>query len=119
TAGTATVAQLRRIDWIHPAARNLASEVGDLSDSGVESTFVWRCRRGGLEVTQQARLAGRRVDALIGSRIVVQLDGWEFHRDAGQRRNDIRHDRELTALGYIVLRFDYYDVMHNWPRVEA
>ena len=112
-------AQLRATPWIHPIARKLAADVGDHSDSGVESTFVWHCRRIGLQVTQQVMLAGHRVDALIGRRIVVQLDGWAFHSDAAQRRSDIRHDRELTAFGYVVLRFDYYDVMHNWPRVEA
>lgn len=118
-ANAVTAAQLRATPWIHPIARKLAADVGDHSDSGVESTFVWHCRRIGLQVTQQVMLAGHRVDALIGRRIVVQLDGWAFHSDAAQRRSDIRHDRELTAFGYVVLRFDYYDVMHNWPRVEA
>ncbi|WP_105567438.1 endonuclease domain-containing protein [Microbacterium halophytorum] len=118
-AEAVTVEQLRATPWVHPIARELAAEVGAWSDSGVESTFVWRCRRMGLQVTQQVKIAGHRVDALIGRRIAVQLDGWAFHRDAAQRRSDIRHDRELVALGYVPLRFDYYDVMHDWPRVEA
>lgn len=118
-ADAVTAAKLRATPWVHPIARELAAEVSDRSDSGVESTFVWRCRRMGLQVSQQVRIAGHRVDVLIGRRIVVQLDGWAFHRDAAQRRSDIRHDRELTSLGYVVLRFDYYDVMHTWPRVAV
>ncbi|OCG73219.1 hypothetical protein A7J15_09430 [Microbacterium sediminis] len=109
---------LRSLNWTSLRARQLAASVTTLSDSGVESTFVWRCRRAGISVVQQVRIAGHRVDALIGRRLVVQLDGFAFHSDAVQRRRDIRHDRELTALGYTVLRFDYHDVMHDWPSVE-
>jgi len=116
--GSATVRGLRRITWLHPAARRLAAEIGEGSDSGVESTFVWRCRRLGLRVVQQVRIAGRRVDALVADNVVAQIDGWAFHSDPAQRRQDIRHDRELATLGYVVLRFDYMDVMHDWPRVE-
>ena len=113
-----TSAQLRRIPWPSAHARRLATEASPASDSGIESTFVWRCRRAGMRVAQQVMIAGQRVDGLIGKRLVVQLDGFAFHKDAAQRRRDIRHDRELVALGYTVLRFDYVDVMHEWPRVE-
>lgn len=116
--GDVSIPQLRSIRWIHPVARTLAASVSERSDSGVESLFVHRCRRIGLRVAQQVRIAGHRVDALIGSRVVVQIDGWAFHSEAAQRRSDIRHDRVLTARGYVVLRFDYYDVVHDWPRVE-
>lgn len=118
TAGLVTPTYLRSLPWTSQRARELAHKVTALSDSGVESTFVWRCRRAGIAVVQQVRIAGHRVDALIGRRLVVQLDGFAFHRDAAQRRRDIRHDRELTALGFTVLRFDYYDVVHDWKRVE-
>lgn len=116
--GLVTAAQPRRIAWPSARARRLAAEASHLSDSGMESTFVWRCRRAGIRVVQQVMIAGQPVDGLIGKRLVVQLDGFAFHKDAAQRRRDIRHDRELVAHGYTVLRFDYVDVMHNWPRVE-
>ncbi|MGO1411024.1 MAG: endonuclease domain-containing protein [Microbacterium sp.] len=114
-----TPQQLRRIPWRSRAAKDLAKAVSEQSDSGMESTFVWNCRRAGIRAVQQVRIAGHRVDFLIGRHLVVQLDGWAYHKDAAQRRRDIRHDRALTALGCTVLRFDYYDVMHDWPRVEA
>lgn len=109
---------LRRLSWTTLAARDLAERAGPLSDSGVESTFVARCRGAGFEIVQQVQIAGHRVDALIGRRLVIQLDGFAFHSDAAQRRRDVAHDRELVAMGYTVLRFTYYDVMHSWPIVE-
>ncbi|WP_221585435.1 endonuclease domain-containing protein [Microbacterium sp. G2-8] len=116
--GLATPEHLGRLTWTSLAARDLASRVGPLSDSGVESTFVARCRRAEIAVVQQVRLAGKPVDALIGRRLVVQLDGYAFHRDTAQRRKDLAHDRKLTSMGYTVLRFSYYDVMHCWAVVE-
>ncbi len=112
-----TPAQLRRIRWRSRVAQRLARSVTHLSDSGIESMFVWRCRRAGIRTVQQVWLEGRPVDALIGARLVVQLDGWAYHSDPAQRRADIRHDRALVACGYTVLRFDYRDVVHDWPRV--
>lgn len=74
--------------------------------------------RAGMQVVQQVWIAGKPVDALIGRRLVVQLDGYAFHSDSAQRRRDIAHDRTLIAMGYTVMRFSYQDVMHDWARVE-
>ena len=32
---------------------------------------------------------------------------------------DIAHDRRLALLGYTVLRYDYRQILFDWPRVEA
>ena len=77
-----TVAGVKRTKWGSLAARRLADEVGDRSDSGVESTFVYRCRRSGIPCLQQVEIDGHHVDVLIGRRLVVQIDGFEFHKDA-------------------------------------
>jgi len=50
---------------------------------------------------------------------VLQSDGISFHSTAEQRREDIAHDRRLTLLGYTVLRYDYRQILFDWPRVEA
>lgn len=113
-----TADEVGRLRWSTEAARSLAKDVSALSDSGVESTFVANCRRAGIRVVQQVRIAGRPVDALIGRHLVVQIDGYAYHSDAAQRRADIAHDRQLIAMGYTVLRYTYQDVMYDWPRVE-
>ena len=75
-------------------------------------------RRWGLRVRQQVWIGGRPVDALVGDRLVVQLDGYEFHSTSAQRTRDIAHDAELRLRGYTVLRFGYAQVVHDWPTVE-
>ena len=113
-----TPEELARLPWTSHNARNLAENVSRLSDSGVESMFISRCRQARIPVVQQVKIAGRRVDALIGRRLVVQIDGFAFHSDAQQRRQDIAHDRKLVAMGYTVLRYSYQDIMYDWPRAE-
>ena len=50
---------------------------------------------------------------------MLQIDGYDFHRTAAQRRADIAHDRRLTLRGYTVLRFDYRQVLFEWDTIEA
>lgn len=109
---------LRAIAWPSIAARELADAVSGLSDSGLETLIVAPLRRWGLRVRQQAKIAGRLVDVLIGDRLVLQIDGWEFHASSAQRTKDIAHDAELRLRGYTVLRFSYAQVVHDWPTVE-
>jgi len=111
--GTVTLTQLRRTAWGTPRAGEVLERVGAHSDSGVETTFLGIARSCGVEVRQQVLIDGHPVDALIGERLVVQLDGFEFHRKAKDRRRDLRQDARLVLLGYTVLRFDYQQVMFD------
>jgi Transcriptional regulator, AbiEi antitoxin/Protein of unknown function (DUF559) len=43
-------------------------------------------------------------------RLVVECDGYEFHRDRGAFRNDRRRDRRLAAVGIQVLRYVWEDL---------
>ncbi|WP_036284643.1 endonuclease domain-containing protein [Microbacterium luticocti] len=106
------------LPWTTVAARDLAGRVMGLSDSGLETLVVEPLRRWGLRVRQQVMLAGRPVDMLVGERLVVQIDGYEFHSSSAQRTKDIAHDAELQLRGYTVLRFSYAQVVHDWPGVE-
>lgn len=112
-------ASLRLVRWRSPAARACAEAVGGLSDSGLETIITTRLRAIGLTVRQQVVIAGRPVDSLIGRRLVVQADGWEFHSSSSQRSADIAHDAELRLRGYTVLRFSYAQIVHDWPGVET
>jgi len=117
--GLMSCEELRAIAWRNPAARRLAKAAAAASDSGLESLFVRRLRRLGIVVLQQVLIHGHHVDGLIGSRLVLQIDGFSHHRERQQRRADLAHDRELRLLGYTVFRYSYEDVMFDWPRVEA
>lgn len=113
-----TRAALLRVSWPSLAARTLAECVSARSDSGIETIFLTRLGPWGLTIRQQVTLAGHPVDVLIGDRLVVQLDGFEFHSSSADRTRDVAHDRELVAMGYTVLRFTYGEVVHGWQRVE-
>jgi very-short-patch-repair endonuclease len=53
----------------------------------------------------------RRVDGLHRrGRLVIELDGAEFHDTAHQRRLDAEGDARLRALGLDVVRFRWADV---------
>ena len=109
---------LRSVRWTSVRARELAAEVRGLSDSGLETLLVVRLSGWGVPLVQQATIAGRRVDLLIGERLVVQVDGYAHHSSAAQRARDLEHDAELRLRGYTVLRFGYAQVVHDWPSVE-
>lgn len=62
---------------------------------------------------------GRRihVDILFRrDRLAVEVDGRDSHTRAAQFAEDRYRDRELQKLGYRVLRFAWYDVLHR-PQV--
>ncbi|MBG6239440.1 very-short-patch-repair endonuclease [Mycetocola sp. CAN_C7] len=101
------------------AFRLLIDATGILSDSGIESLPKERLRRIGIEMRQQVVIDGHPVDGVIGSRLLLQVDGFGPHSAAERRRRDLRQDARLTLMGYTVLRFDYTQIMFDWPFVEA
>ncbi len=103
--------ELRRVRWRSQRAQTLAELADDLSDSGLESRFRTLMRTLGVTIRQQARVDGRRVDALIGQRLVVQLDGFAFHTGPQDRRRDLEADARLALRGFTVLRFDYQQIL--------
>ncbi len=104
---------LRAVPWPSVAARELAGAVTGLSDSGLETLVFAPLRDRGVPVVQQAKIAGRFVDGLVGDRLVVQIDGFAFHASSAQRSADVAHDAELRLRGYTVLRFTYRQVVHE------
>jgi very-short-patch-repair endonuclease len=110
---------LARVKWAGPAARFAAANASLLSDSGLETYVVERLRPFGVRLRQQIWIEGHPVDVLVGDRLVIQIDGFEHHRTAKDRRRDIAHDARLVLLGYTVLRFDYSQVVFGWAEVES
>ena len=116
--GLVSIDMLRRVEWASSRARAVADACTQLSDSGLETIFRVRLQPLGLSIRQQVWIDGHPVDFLIGERFVVQIDGFEHHSSAADRRRDIAADARLALLGYTVMRFDYQQVMFDWPTVE-
>lgn len=116
--GMVEPSELARVMWRSTAAADIAEHLSALSDSGLESIFVHGVRALGLAVRQQVWIDGHPLDAVIGERLLVQLDGFAHHSNAQDRRRDIRADARLALRGFTTLRFDWYQVMFDWAFVE-
>ncbi|MFJ4252299.1 endonuclease domain-containing protein [Microbacterium sp. NPDC090003] len=97
-------------------ARRLLEDAWPFADAGLETYLRPRLRWLRLPLYFQIWLAGHRVDALIGQRLVLQIDG-ATHVGA-QRDEDIRHDAVLKLLGYHVIRVGYRQIMDHWHVVQ-
>jgi very-short-patch-repair endonuclease len=88
-------------------------------ESELERRFVALARSHGLpEPERQVDLGDHewigRVDFLFrGARIVVEVDGAEFHDGVLDRRRDLERDARLAAAGWYVLRFRWADVVER------
>ena len=100
--------------------RRLLAQVDARSESITESITRFRLQQLGIDTRLQVKITGvGRVDLLIGTRLVVEIDGWQYHRDPEQFEADRRRDARLSARGYRVLRFSYRQVMGSWSEVKA
>lgn len=98
------------------AARRVLDEATPFADAGLETYLRPRLSWLRLPLWIQTWIHGHRVDALLGERLVLQIDG--KHHVGAQRSADIRHDAELMALGYHVIRVSYQQMMFEWPAVQ-
>jgi hypothetical protein len=104
-------------------ALSLSSEV---RQSPLESEFRYLCHAGGLPapVDQYLVHAGDlrigRVDfAWPEAMLVVEIDGFEFHREYGPFQDDRRRDRQLRSSGWLVLRYTWADLEKDPDAVTA
>lgn len=112
-------------DWLADVAslpgrlRRLLVRVDPAAESWLESVLRFRLSMLGFSVRTQVHIAGvGRVDMILGSRLVIELDGWEFHRDRSAFEEDRRRDAQLVARGYLVLRFTFRQLTRSWPSVR-
>jgi hypothetical protein len=79
------------------------------SRSELERRFAALCDEHALPLPSfNVYLHGHEVDALWEDhRLVVELDGWEWHRSRAAFERDRRRDAELTRAGYTVIRFTW------------
>lgn len=86
-------------------------------ESGIESIARFLLQRLGLHVDVQVRIDGvGRVDLLVEGRLIVELDGQQWHQDF---ERDRRRDAAAAIGRYRTLRFTWAQVLYDWPRVQA
>jgi very-short-patch-repair endonuclease len=92
-----------------------------LTDSGLERKFLGLVRAAGLPQPEtQARVNGYRVDfywADLG--LVVEADGWRYHRTAGEQTTDHRRDQAHAKSGLTTLRFAESQIRYEPRQVTA
>ncbi|GAA0995626.1 endonuclease domain-containing protein [Subtercola frigoramans] len=90
------------------------------AQSGLETMARLRLRALRIPYRKQAEIAGvGHVDLLVGERLVLELDGKEWHSSPEAFAEDRRRDLILHERGYFVTRLTYAQAMFDWPRVEA
>jgi hypothetical protein len=90
------------------------------SDSGLESIFRYRSRPSGWTVCPQPSLRRvGRVDFIINGRVIVEVDGWEFHTSEAAFAKDRQRQAEASIQGLETLNFSYHQVLNDWPTIQA
>ena len=64
---------------------------------------------------QEPRPGVGAVDLAVGTRFLIEIDGFEEHSKWGQFTKDRRRDREVSAVRDWTLRYTYWDVVED-PR---
>ena len=132
TTPARTISDLRRAvppDQLRRAIRQaevlgLATGLGEPVD-GTRSELEWRflrlCRRAGLPAPEvNVRIGSLTVDFLWRrERLIVETDGYRYHRGQQAFEDDRERDLRLRALGFAVLRFSYRQVRDKPGLVAA
>lgn len=94
--------------------------IDDRTTSELKRRFLQLCRRERLPAPEvDARVGGLRVDFLWpAERVIVETDGYRYHRGTVAFDDDHARDNHLMALGYDVLRFTWRRVT-NEPTAVA
>jgi Transcriptional regulator, AbiEi antitoxin/Protein of unknown function (DUF559) len=100
-----------------PTGPEIAS---DRTRSELEHEFLQLCSRHGIPAPEvNAKLGRLTIDFLwAAERLVVETDGFQYHRGRVAFEDDHARDLELRALGYEVRRFSHRQVVHE-PRKVA
>jgi very-short-patch-repair endonuclease len=74
--------------------------------SKIQELFIEACGKAGIRFDTEEQVSRYRVDCIDKSRrLVVELDGHEYHKSKEDRTSDAKRDRQLHRDGYTVLRF--------------
>lgn len=113
-------ARSRIRDALPAHARPLVDLARGDAQSGLESLLRYRLHLLGIRLDCQVSITGvGRVDFVIGGRLILEADGALNHHGRSVRHKDLVRDAVASALGYETLRFDYAQILHDWPTVQA
>lgn len=89
--------------------------------SELEDLFLRLCRRHGIPAPEvNVRVGPSEVDFLWRrERLIVETDGYRYHRGSQAFEDDHERDLDLRSAGYDVHRFSYRQVDGDAPRVAA
>jgi very-short-patch-repair endonuclease len=92
-----------------------------LTDTGLERKFLGLVQAAGLPQPEtQVWVNGYRVDFYWPDlELVVEADGWRYHRTAGEQATDHRRDQAHTKDGLTTLRFAESQIRYEPRRVTA
>jgi very-short-patch-repair endonuclease len=108
----AGLAELRELAL--PSRRTILDGVSEGSESGIETRVRLFLRAHTIRHRAQVHIgAVGRVDLLVGDRLVIEVDGSEYHTGI-EFESDRRRDFLLAMRGYLVIRLSYRMVMDHW-----
>lgn len=82
------------------------------AESGIETLMRLALARHRIKLRSQQVISGvGRVDFVVGDRLVIETDGYEWHADRSAFHADRERDRELVRRGYLVIRASYSHVL--------
>jgi very-short-patch-repair endonuclease len=112
-------AVLRRAELLRLDAGRQEGFEPDPTGSELEHRFLCLCRRHQIPKPETNAQLGRfLVDFLWrDERLVVETDGYRFHRTRSAFESDRARDVDLKLLGYDVVRFTHRQVAHEPRRV--
>jgi very-short-patch-repair endonuclease len=121
--GGANAAELRRA-MRQAAVLGLSLGPGtkpERTRSDLEHLFRRICRRGGLPAPEvNVDVSGLEVDFLWrDQRVIVETDGYRYHRGRVAFENDRSRDLELRALGFAVIRLSDKQLEEEPDRVST
>lgn len=106
--------RLRRTLGASARGRRALAAHDPAAESGIETLLRIALRRVHIRTRSQVVIPGvGRVDFLIGERLVVEADGYEWHGGREAFERDRNRDRELVRRGYVVLRASYRRVVED------
>lgn len=110
--------RIRAILATTPRGRHALGLHDPRAESGIETLVRLGLRRHRVRSRSQVWIPGvGRVDFLIGDRLVIEADGYEWHADPVAFERDRERDRELVRRGYLVVRASYTQVMRDLDAV--
>jgi very-short-patch-repair endonuclease len=119
--GTVSQAELRRaIRQADLLGLQIGSEVNrDRTRSELEFLFLRLCRQHSLTMPEvNVRLGSLTVDFLWrGQRLIVETDGYRYHRGRASFEHDRNRDLTLKTMNYEVIRLSHAQIVDNPERI--